>query len=138
MNNVIDTNETEIQVANIDTIETNITLARSALKELTDKRMALLPALSLSERKILEEHAEAIGSTEAGATVAAELLKERRLSEEDKDQLACAKIRHRILANAPAGKTSAAFLVAKARLTSYKLIHRVDGRVGVRLSGLCG
>jgi len=138
-------NETEIQeievkavkAATVLAIETALETLRKEMQVLNAKRQSNLPPLALEERKVLEEHALAIGVSEDENTKASELRKDRRLSDEDKDQIAMAKLKHRESANSAAGKQSAAFHVAKARLTSFKLVHRKDGRVDVRISGQC-
>lgn len=116
-------------------VDARIKAFRDGMKALNAERQALLPKLSTDERKLVIEATVNIEVSHEAAAEAAELRKNRQQSEEDRDQIAAARLEHKKLINTPAMKAEAAGMIAAAYLASYKLTHRKDGRIGVSIRG---
>lgn len=61
-----------------------------------------------------------------------------RLTEEQQDQVAAAKAQHKVEINTPDLKAEAVENVRNARLKSYKLRLRADGKLSIAISGTIG
>lgn len=116
-------------------IDTQIESLREEMAALNKRRIATLPRLSADERNFLTDIEVDVARSEAAAKKAAELRKNRQLTEEDRDQIAAARLDHRANINSPEGKAKALEAVKTAYLHSFKLTHRKDGRVGVAIRG---
>jgi hypothetical protein len=117
-------------------IADRIKAAQAQLKALKDERYGTLPRISAEELSVVVANEKLVSTTHEVAKLAAELRSERRFTEEDKDQVAAAKIAHRIEVNTEAVKAEAVRSVRDARLTGFKLTLRKDGRTAVRVSGV--
>lgn len=116
-------------------IDDEIEMLREQMAELNKKRIATLPRLSATERKFLTDVEVDIARSETTAKTAAALRKDRQLTEEDRDQIAAARLQHRSEINTSEKKAQAVEAVRTAYLHSFKLTYRKDGRIGVSLRG---
>lgn len=117
-------------------VDNRITTLRKQMQALNAERASTLPRISTEERELVVMAAHSVEMTAEGAKEVSDLRKNRQLTEEDRDQIAAAKLAHKRLINQPETKAEAAAKVASAYLHSYKLTHRKDGRVGVSVRGV--
>ena len=105
------------------------------IKELNLQRIGLCPRLTNEERAQILEFEEDVEVDHADAVIVQDLRKNRSFSDEDKDQIAAAKLAHRRLINTPEMKAEACEMLAKSYLSAFKLTHKKDGRIGVSVRG---
>lgn len=133
MSTTIATIEATNTVAEIDAQAKKL---RDAMKALADSRKALMPRISSGEREHLIDLERAVAVNEASSRYAADLKRDRQFTDEDKDQIAAARLEHKRLINTDDAKANAQFHIGKAYLSQFKLLHRKDGRIGVRIAGI--
>lgn len=104
-------------------------------KKLNAKRLGLCPRLTRDELFTIVTHEEEVEVDAETAVVVQDLRKNRQMSDEDKDQIAGAKLAHKRLINTPQIKQEACEMLAKSYLSAFKLTHKKDGRVGVSVRG---
>ena len=132
--------------ASVEQVEQNVAQERANLalrlketQELTKKlnalRVALCPRLATEELSLIVAHEASVEVFHDDAAAVQELRKNRQMSDEDKDQIAAAKLRHKKLINTPEIKSEACEMMAKAYLSQYRLTHKKDGRIGVSIRG---
>ena len=130
--------ENDIKIARVlerAQIAEQIKSAQELMARLNAQRVALCDRLQNDERETLLRFEEGISVTESASKDASKLRRERSMSDEDKTQIAAAKIAHVNLINQPQHKAQAARSVELAYLSVFKLVARKDGRVGVSVRG---
>jgi len=131
MNTVINS-----QVQSVSELDGQLSGLREQMRQLNAARIAQLPRVSTEERGFLCDVETSVERSEETAKRAGALKKDRQFTEEDRDQLAAARMAHRKEINCDAIKAEAARYVGQAYLHSYKLTHRKDGKVGLTLKGV--
>lgn len=104
-------------------------------KKLNARRLGLCPRLTRDELFTIVTHEEEVEVDHETSVVVQDLRKNRQMSDEDKDQIAGAKLAHKRLINTPEMKQEACEMLAKSYLSQFKLTHKKDGRVGVSVRG---
>lgn len=133
MSTTIATIEATATVAEIDA---QAIALRDAMKALADARKALMPRVNNEEREVIAGYERAIAVNETHGKTVATLKRDRQFTDEDRDQIAAARLEHKRLINTDANKSSAQFHIGRAYLSQFKLTHRKDGRIGVRVAGI--
>jgi chromosome segregation ATPase len=117
-------------------VDSGIEELNEELAKLRKKRVGLLKPMTTVEREFLIKLEAGVERTESMTKKASELKKNRTTTEEDKDQLAAARLTHKATINEPRMKLEASEYVKMAYLQSYRLTHRKDGKLGLAIRGI--
>ncbi len=119
----------------VTAIDSDLAAMREQMKELNERRKALMPRLSADEREFLIAQEMEVETREAHNKKAAKLRRDRQFTVEDKDQIAAARLDHRKEINTERVKNEIRDRIVTAYLHSYKLTHKKDGKIGIRVTG---
>jgi hypothetical protein len=125
----------ETTVELVKEIDRRINVHAERMRELRAERLAQMPRLAVTEREFLIDVEKTIDVSADQQKQSSELRRNRQLSDEDRDQIAAARLDHRKEINTDTCKEEAIEVVRKAYLTGFKLTHRKDGRIGVSIRG---
>ncbi len=117
-------------------IDDGLEALQDEMAALRAKRAALLPRVTVKEREFLIKVESRVERTEAATKKASEIKKAKSFTEEDKDQIAAARLEHKRVINEDVIKEEAANFVRAAYLHSYRLTHRKDGKLGLAIRGV--
>lgn len=125
----------ESTVSNVSILDSKIEAARKQMADLNTMRKALMPAMNNDALTLVVDFTKAINVSAEVSKLVSDIRKNSQQSDEQKDQIAAARLEHVKLINTPAVKAQAVEAIQKAYLKSFKLKHRTDGRTTVSISG---